>query len=125
MWCFIKTQALASVAQLVGESSHRPKGCRLDSQSGHIPKMWVPSPVWVVTVRQPIDVSLSHQSISSLSAPSPTSFLCENNEKMSSGEDKKNFFNSLQTKGIRKLKLKLCIIYPRKMETYVHKKPCT
>ena len=37
--------ALAGVAQLVGASSHRPKGHGFDSQSGHIPRLWVLSPV--------------------------------------------------------------------------------
>ena len=37
-------KALAGVAQLVGESSHTPKGYGFDSQSGHIPRLWVQSP---------------------------------------------------------------------------------
>ena len=34
-----KCGALASVAQLVGASSHKPKGHRFDSQSGHMPRL--------------------------------------------------------------------------------------
>ena len=33
------------VAQLVGASSCTPKGCRFDSQSGQIPRLWVQAPV--------------------------------------------------------------------------------
>ena len=33
------------VAQLVEASSCAPKGCRIDPQSGHKPKLWVWSPV--------------------------------------------------------------------------------
>ena len=35
--------ALAGVAQLVGVLSYKPKGCRFNSQSGHIPRWLVPS----------------------------------------------------------------------------------
>ena len=38
-------QALASVAQLVGASSREPKSHWFDSQSGHIPRLQVRSPV--------------------------------------------------------------------------------
>ena len=41
--------ALASVAQLVGTSSRKPKSSKFDSWSWHMPKSWVPSPVWVYT----------------------------------------------------------------------------
>ena len=40
----IKT-ALASVGQLVGMSSSALKGHRFNSQSGHIPRQWIQSPV--------------------------------------------------------------------------------
>ena len=33
--------ALASVAQLVGASTYTLKGCRFDSQPGHIPSLQV------------------------------------------------------------------------------------
>ena len=39
--------ALASVAQLVGALSCKPKGCGFDPQSGHIPRLRVQSPVRV------------------------------------------------------------------------------
>ena len=35
--------ALAGVAQLVGMLSCKPKDCRFDSQSGHMPELWVQS----------------------------------------------------------------------------------
>ena len=37
------------VAQLVGALIHAPKDCRLNSWSGHIPRLWVQSPVRVYT----------------------------------------------------------------------------
>ena len=39
----------ARVAQLVGAWPRTPKGCRLDYQPGHIPRLPVPSPVGVHT----------------------------------------------------------------------------
>ena len=50
--------ALANVAQLVGASSYKLKGCRFNSQSGHTPGLWVLSPA-VVHTRQLINVSLT------------------------------------------------------------------
>ena len=38
-----KTWALASMAQLFGVSSCKPKGHGFNSQSGHIPRLWVRS----------------------------------------------------------------------------------
>ena len=35
------------MVQLVGASPHTPKGCGFDSQSGHIPRLWVLPPVRV------------------------------------------------------------------------------
>ena len=35
--------ALAGVAQLVGMTSHKSKGRKFDSQSGHMPGLWVQS----------------------------------------------------------------------------------
>ena len=32
---------LGKVAQLVGASSHTPKDCGFNSQSGYIPRLWV------------------------------------------------------------------------------------
>ena len=46
----------ASVAQLVGG---RLKGHGFDSQSGYMPRLWVPSLVRVRTRSQPTEVSLS------------------------------------------------------------------
>ena len=40
---------LASVTQLIGALSSKPKGCGFDSQSGHMPRLWVQSPVWACT----------------------------------------------------------------------------
>ena len=40
-----KVQALASVAHLIGASSHNPKGRGFDSQSGHMPSLHGLSPV--------------------------------------------------------------------------------
>ena len=40
---------MASVAQLVGASSHKSKGHGFDSWSGHMPKLWVWSPVRACT----------------------------------------------------------------------------
>lgn len=34
---------MASEAQLVGESYRASKGCRFDSWSGHVPRLWVRS----------------------------------------------------------------------------------
>nr|KAF6300571.1 hypothetical protein mMyoMyo1_009045 [Myotis myotis] len=47
------------VAQLVGALSQAPKGCGLDSQSGHIPRVadWIPG--WGTYRRQLIDVDVS------------------------------------------------------------------
>ena len=50
---------LASVSQLVGASSLTPKGCRFDSQSGHIPRFWVQSLVGVQMCNQSLSLSLS------------------------------------------------------------------
>ena len=53
------------VAQFVGASSHTPKGCGFDSQSGHRPRLHVLSPIrahkgggWSVFLSH-VDVSLS------------------------------------------------------------------
>ena len=60
------------VAELVGASSHASKGCRFDSWSGHIPRLWVQSPVGAHRA-QPVDISLSHWCFSL--SPSLTFFL--------------------------------------------------
>ena len=68
--------ALASVAQLVGASSHKPKGHRFNSKSGYVPRLWVWFPVkactggWGGATNRcffHIDVSLSLSLSSSLS----------------------------------------------------------
>ena len=60
--------ALAGVAQLVGASSHRPKGHGFDSQSGYMPRLWVWSLVGAhMAGNQSKFLSLS------LSLPSPIS----------------------------------------------------
>ena len=41
----IKIYSPGWVAQLVGALSHIPKGYRLNPHSGHIPRLWVQSPV--------------------------------------------------------------------------------
>ena len=38
---YVTSLALAGIAQLVGTSSCKPKGCGFDSQSGHMPRLWV------------------------------------------------------------------------------------
>ena len=74
------TAALVDVNQLDRASSHVLKCCGFDSLSGHIPKLQVQSLVWEcmegsqLMFLSHIDVSLSLKS----------------NERMSSGEDKKN-----------------------------------
>ena len=73
------------VAQLVGASSRTPKGCGFDSQSGHIPRLQVQSPVTVSTAGCR-SMFLSHIHVS-LSLPSSFSKM---NNKISSGEDKNN-----------------------------------
>ena len=60
---------LAGVAQLVGASSHKPKGCRFDPWSGHMPGLRVGSPVGACK-RQPIDVSLTSMFVSLPLSPS-------------------------------------------------------
>ena len=40
---FKKKKSPGWVAQLVGASFQTPKGCRFDSQSGYIPRLWVQS----------------------------------------------------------------------------------
>ena len=55
------------VAQLARVLSHTPKGCWLNLQSGHIPRLWVQPPVGVCTIGNQsvflshIAVSLSHR----------------------------------------------------------------
>ena len=50
------------MAQLIGVSFHTPKCCGFNSQSGHIPRLQVPSPDRKERYgRKPIDASLSHQ----------------------------------------------------------------
>ena len=65
-------RVLAGVAQLVG---HCPVNCcRFNSQSGHMPRLWVWAPVRDAYERQPIAVSLSHQCSSpTFSLPPPLS----------------------------------------------------
>ena len=82
----IPPTALASVAQLVGASSHRLKVRGFNSQSAHTPRVWVGSLVRVRTRKQSMDVSLSVSV--SLPLPLPLS-LSKNNEKMSLGEKKR------------------------------------
>ena len=71
--------ALAGVAQLVGVSSHNPKGHGLDSQSGHMPGLQVQSPVRMSTGGSTrMSVSLLHKCFSpSLPLPSPFSKINE------------------------------------------------
>ena len=61
--------ALTGVAQWVGGSSCKPKGLGFDSQSGHQPRLQL-GPGQGTYKRQPIDVSLSHQSFSPSLSPS-------------------------------------------------------
>ena len=59
--CFIQIVLISCGpgGSVVGVLSHRPKGCRFNFRSGHIPRLWVCSPVGVGKKRQPVDVSLS------------------------------------------------------------------
>ena len=50
--------ALAAVAKWVGVLSGKPKDHRVGTWSGHMPGLWVQSPVGGVYERQLIDVSL-------------------------------------------------------------------
>ena len=69
--------ALASVAQLVGTLSHKPKGCGFNSWSGHMPELWVQPRVQAhargnqLMFLYHINVSLLLSLPSSLSLPSP------------------------------------------------------
>ena len=79
-------RALTSMAQLVGVSSHKPKGHRFDSQSGHMPRLWVRSLVGAC-VRGNQLMFLSHINGSlPLSLPS---LLSKKSISMSSGKDLK------------------------------------
>ena len=66
--------ALASVAQLVGASSCNLKGCRFDSQSGHMPRLRVWSLVRAL-VRGNQSMSMCVCLYVSLSLSSPLSLL--------------------------------------------------
>ena len=81
--------ALAGVGQLVGASSHKPKGHSFNSGSGHMLRLRVQSSVWA-HVRGIWLMFLSHINVSllSLSLSSPRS---KKLISMSSGEDKKKF----------------------------------
>ena len=81
------TQALAGVAQLVGASSHRLKGRRFDSWSGHTPRLQVWSQVGARAEWQLINVSLAHQCFSPPLSPCLSFSL--KLASMSLGEDKK------------------------------------
>ena len=59
LWQNIKHIALASVAHLVGASSHRLKACEFGSQSGCMPGLWVQSLARAHARRQLINVSPS------------------------------------------------------------------
>ena len=86
--------ALVSVVQLVGVWSHRPKGHRLHSQSGHVPEFWVPFPVkheWEgnqLMLLSQIDVSLSLSLSASLPFSLSLPFLSRSSEGISLGEYK-------------------------------------
>ena len=81
-----RVAALTGVAQLVRASSHKPKGLWFDFPPGHMPRLWVRSPVRV-HMRQLIDVSLSHRCFSPSLPPFPPSLkinkhvLCEDKER--------------------------------------------
>ena len=62
---------LASVDQLMGALSSKPKGCGLDSWSGDMPRLQVWSPVSMDGYKSQLtDVSLSHQCFFSSLSPS-------------------------------------------------------
>ena len=85
------------VAQLVGTTSHTPKGCRLDSLSGHIPRSWVRSPVGMHMGGNRSIFLLSYQcfflslSLSLSLSPSPH-FFCLKSINISLGENFFSFF---------------------------------
>ena len=81
----METAALAGVVQLIGRWSHKLKGHRLDSQSGHIPGLQVWSLVWAHTRGNPLIVSLPYQCSSPSFSPSLPRFL--KSTSMSLGED--------------------------------------
>ena len=56
------------VSWLVGASSHVPKCYQFDPQSGHIPRLWVPSSVGVLTeaTNQSFSLTLMFFSLSSI-----------------------------------------------------------
>ena len=85
------SSALAGVAQLAGASSRRPKGCGFDFLSGHIPRLWVRSPVGVRTGGcTQLGCNLSMflpMAFLPLPLPSSLSLKKINNEKMTLGED--------------------------------------
>ena len=82
-----KSSALASVAQLVGASSHTQKGHGFDSWSGHMPRLWVQSSIGACTAGNP-SMFLSHTGNSSLSLP-PLPLSLKSMVEISSGKDKK------------------------------------
>ena len=93
-------EALASVAQLVEASSHRPKGQEFNSQSGHVPGWWIQSQAGACTrgsrmvflshINVSLPLSLSHQCFSPSLSPSLP--LTLKSISMSSGEDLKNAY---------------------------------
>ena len=78
-------QKLASMAQLVGALFHKPKSCRFNSQSGHMPGLQVRSLVWA-RMRGNRLVLLSHINVFLLLSLPP--FPSLKSLSMSSGEDK-------------------------------------
>ena len=82
----VESMALAGVAQLVRVSSHKPKGHRFDSQSGHIPSLQVPSLVRTHT-RRKRSMFLSHINVPLPPSLSPSLTLSPKSIIMSSGED--------------------------------------
>ena len=58
------------VVQLVGASSGTPNGCQFDSQSGHIPKLWVQSLAWEHAGGNQSVIFLSHINVF-LALPTP------------------------------------------------------
>ena len=101
MRLFKLKKSLASVAQLVGESSHGLKSRGFDSQSGHMLRLWVWSLVRVHTYRKTTNLCFSLTWCFSPSLSSPFLAL-KAMKKMSSGEDKNtsNFFYKIEKKDI-------------------------